>query len=406
MFINQLLTMGLPAIDDSLMRLLTAMETFPKSAILGSAISFAKMLGLLLALCMGSYECWMMMLGRRGMDVMKLARIIGLSLCITYSSYICESLKMPGKGLEEVTRQMAQSKNKEVAALELKVAQKQDDYLKRLRQVQDSIETAKQVQAIGEDAHWWDKLIYNMENLGSTINNYAQRAAVAAETKVSEWINDVMEAEERRQQQAMIDALTGNTKKKNKKEEKTEIVEKVKDDNSEKFNTVTSAQNVDEPLIKAMIDKTTKAREGTRLRFKLLDDVTVKGIRLKKGSYLYGIVTGFGQQRVMANITSILVGNKFIKVNLSVFDNDGMEGFYVPESTFREMMKDAGSNVAAQNIQFDVNGTGGVSPEIIALQALQNMYQSASSAVSKNIRKNKAKIKYNTIVYLINTQNE
>ena len=192
LFINQLLTMGLPAIDDSLMRLLTAMETFPKSAILGSAISFAKMLGLLLALCMGSYECWMMMLGRRGMDVMKLARIIGLSLCITYSSYICKSLKMPGKGLEEVTRQMAQSKNKEVAALELKVAQKQDDYLKRLRQVQDSIETAKQVQEIGEDAHWWDKLIYNMENLGSTINNYAQRAAVAAETKVSEWINDVI----------------------------------------------------------------------------------------------------------------------------------------------------------------------------------------------------------------------
>ena len=208
MFINQLLTMGLPAIDDSLMRLLTAMETFPKSAVLGSAISFAKMLGLLLALCMGSYECWMMMLGRRGMDVMKLARIIGLSLCITYSSYICESLKMPGKGLEEVTRQMAQSKNREVAALELKVAQKQDDYLKRLRQVQDSIETAKQVQEIGEDAHWWDKLIYNMENLGSTINNYAQiynmenlgstinnyaqRAAVAAETKVSEWINDVI----------------------------------------------------------------------------------------------------------------------------------------------------------------------------------------------------------------------
>lgn len=214
------------------------------------------------------------------------------------------------------------------------------------------------------------------------------------------------EAEDRRQRQEMIDALTGNTKKKGKKEEKAEIVEKVKEDNSEKFNTVASTENVDEPLIKAMIDRTTKAREGTRLRFKLLDDVTVKGIRLKKGSYLYGIVTGFGQQRVKASITSILVGNKFIKVDLSVFDNDGMEGFYVPESTFREMVKDAGSNVAVQSVQFDVNGSGSLSPEIIALQALQNMYQSASSAVSKNIRKNKAKIKYNTIVYLINTQNE
>lgn len=82
--------------------------------------------------------------------------------------------------------------NKEVAAFELKVAQKQSEYLDRLRAVQDSIATAKQVAAIGEDAAWWDKLIYNVENLGSTINNYAQRAAVAAETKVSEWINDVI----------------------------------------------------------------------------------------------------------------------------------------------------------------------------------------------------------------------
>lgn len=212
------------------------------------------------------------------------------------------------------------------------------------------------------------------------------------------------EAEERRQRQEMIDALTGNTKKKNQKpEEKAEIVEKVKDANSDKFNTVTSTENVDEPLIKAMIDKTTKAREGTRLRFKLLDDVSVKGLKLKKGSYLYGLVTGFGQQRVKANITSILVGNKFIKVNLSVYDNDGMEGFYVPESTFREMVKDASSSIANQQLNFDMSGETGISGEMIALQALQNMYRSASSAVSSNIRKNKAKIKYNTIVYLINT---
>ena len=76
--------------------------------------------------------------------------------------------------------------------LELKVAQKQGEYLERLRAVQDSISTAKQIAEIGEDANWWDKLIYNVENLGTTINNYAQRAAVAAETKVSEWINDVI----------------------------------------------------------------------------------------------------------------------------------------------------------------------------------------------------------------------
>ena len=187
-----------------------------------------------------------------------------------------------------------------------------------------------------------------------------------------------------------------------KTEVKPEVVKKVEDENASKFNTVGQESEIDAPLIKAMIDKTTKAHEGTRLRFKLLDDVTIKDFRLKKGTYLYGIVTGFGQQRVMANITSILVRDKFIKVNLSVYDNDGMEGFYVPESAFRDMMKDAGAQAMQSNINMDTGYGEGISGEALALQALQNMYQSASSAISGNIRKNKARIKYNTIVYLIN----
>ena len=184
------------------------------------------------------------------------------------------------------------------------------------------------------------------------------------------------------------------------------LVLKSRETNADKFNTVgSSADNVDAPLIRAMIDKTTKAHEGTRLRFKLLDDVTIHDVRLAKGTYLYGTVTGFGQQRVRAAITSILVGGKFLKVNLSVFDNDGMEGFYVPESAFRDFMKEAGASTVQQNISFESeSGYGsGISGEAIALQALQNMYNSATSAVSANIRKNKAKIKYNTIVYLTNS---
>ena len=186
------------------------------------------------------------------------------------------------------------------------------------------------------------------------------------------------------------------------KEEKPEMVQKISDPNADKFNTIDQQRQADEPLIKAMIDKTTKAHEGTRLRFKLLDDVVIKNTTLKKGTYLYGTVTGFGQQRVKASITSILIGDKFVKVDLSVFDNDGMEGFYVPESAFRDMMRDAGAQAMQSNISFDSDGGYGLSGEALALQALQNMYQSASSAISGNIRKNKARIKYNTIVYLVN----
>ena len=188
------------------------------------------------------------------------------------------------------------------------------------------------------------------------------------------------------------------------KKDTVAVVTKAETDNAGSFNTIEDAEKLDNPLIKAMIDQTTKAHEGTRLRFKLLDDVIVKGVKLKKGTYLYGTVTGFGQQRVMADITSILVKDKFLKIHLSVYDLDGMQGFYVPESAFRDMMKNAGSAAMQSNISFDSGGGSGISAEALALQALQNVYQSTSSAVSQAIKKNRAKIKYNTIVYLINEQ--
>lgn len=185
------------------------------------------------------------------------------------------------------------------------------------------------------------------------------------------------------------------------------LVSKSTDSNKESFNTVTSQHAAGETsLIRAMIDKTTKAHEGTRLRFKLLDEVTVGNVKLLKGTYLYGTITGFSHQRVMANINSILVGDNFLKVDLSVFDNDGMEGFYVPESAFREFMKQAGTNILGQNLQFSSYGSYGntINGESLALQALQNIYSAGTNALSANIRKNKAKIKYNTIVYLINSR--
>lgn len=133
---------------------------------------------------------------------------------------------------------------------------------------------------------------YNGRSQQDDLNNYAreleriQNQSMERQRKYmaeQERRDKAEEAEDRQRQQEMIDALTGNVRKKGKKEEKTEVVEKVKENNSERFNTVASSETVDAPLIRAMIDRTTKAREATRLRFKLLDDVTVKGIRLKKG---------------------------------------------------------------------------------------------------------------------------
>lgn len=74
-------------------------------------------------------------------------------------------------------------------------------------------------------------------------------------------------------------------KKEERERNRPLLVLKSRETNADKFNTVgSSADNVDAPLIRAMIDKTTKAHEGTRLRFKLLDDVTIHEVRLPKGT--------------------------------------------------------------------------------------------------------------------------
>ena len=191
-----------------------------------------------------------------------------------------------------------------------------------------------------------------------------------------------------------------------KKEKKIEIARKVPSKNADKFNTISENEEIENTLITAMIDETLKVKDGTRIRLKLLDDIIINKIKLPKGTYLYATVTGFGNQRVRATVTSILARNKFIRVSLSIYDNDGMEGFYVPQSAFRDFMKEAAAGAVQQNMNINQNMGSTVNAESMALQALQNTIQSATNAISNNVRRNKAKIKYNTVVYLINTKEE
>ena len=88
---------GLGLIDDNLEGLLEAMKDVPLKL---SLISTARSIALCIALGVGAYETWMMMLGRRGMDVMKILRIIIISLCITYSNSLAAALRAPGDNLK------------------------------------------------------------------------------------------------------------------------------------------------------------------------------------------------------------------------------------------------------------------------------------------------------------------
>ncbi len=169
---------------------------------------------------------------------------------------------------------------------------------------------------------------------------------------------------------------------------------------SDYFHTL--ADNEPEPkLIKAIIDEDIKAVDGSRVRLRLLDDVETGELVVPKGTYLYATMSGFGDQRVKGHVKSLMVADELVKVNLSMYDTDGLEGLYVPGSAFRETSKDVASSALGSNVSMN-NGTGGNSFTQWGMQAVQNAYQRTSNAISKSVKKNKAKLKYGTFVYLVN----
>ena len=217
-------------------------------------------------------------------------------------------------------------------------------------------------------------------------------------------------------QQSMITAATdtadagkregkveASDKKKTDDDEPQEVVKKVKV-TSDYFNTLCD-NDKETSLIKAIIDENIKAVDGSRVRLRLLDDIEINDVVVPKGSYLYATMSGFGSQRVKGNVQSIMVDDDIIKVSLALYDTDGLEGLYVPSSQFRETTKDVGSGALSNTSSLtNSSTTSGNSLATWGAQTITNAVQKTSNAISKAIKKNNAKLKYGTFVYLINSR--
>lgn len=180
-----------------------------------------------------------------------------------------------------------------------------------------------------------------------------------------------------------------------KQQEANKLVVRKASSSSSAFHTLKKEEHG--TFIKAIIDENVKGYAGSRLRIRLLEDITVGKHLVKKGNYLYAQITGFSAQRVLFSITSILQGDRIFTMKLNLYDNDGLQGLYVPASAFREFSKELGVN-SSSGISINSSGDSGTE---LAMGVLQRMFQTSSTALARLIRQNKAGIKFGTQVYLI-----
>ena len=98
-------------------------------------------------------------------------------------------------------------------------------------------------------------------------------------------------------------------------EEKPKKVYKMERETSQFFNTIT-ADKKKSKMITAIIDENIKAVDGSRVRLRLLEDIIVDNKFIKKGTYIYAIMSGFGSQRVQGKVESLFFDEEIIKVDL------------------------------------------------------------------------------------------
>lgn len=317
-----------------------------------------------------------------------------------------ENIERGGEDIkEEYTSQYSDA---ELAAMDQGSRQAQES-MERLRQLQEQM---RQQQAhddnlsndrTGGNTSEEDETLESLRRALDEARQQSQRQASGTVSSTDNRVSDETDTD-LRSNDDVKGQVTVNEKAVTEIAEEAEAEEVVKTqkETSDYFNTITTNEP-EHKLIKAIVDEDVKAVDGSRVRLRLLDDIDIGERTIAKGTYLYCIMSGFSQQRVKGTVKSVLVNDELVKINLSIYDTDGMEGLYVPRSSFRETSQDVASGAMSQSMSLN-DGSSTSSMGRWGMQALQNAYQKTANAISKNIRKNKVNIKYGTQVYLINSK--
>lgn len=299
---------------------------------------------------------------------------------------------------EEDTREEYESKYTDEEREQLE-AQEAAKLAEMQRQLQESAQKGQEI-AQGGSPSEEDRIARSKQREQEAmdeLNRAIAQARLQAQQSMMPAATDTADAGQR---EGKVEA---SDRKRTDDDEPQEVVKKVKV-TSDYFNTLCD-NDKETSLIKAIIDENIKAVDGSRVRLRLLDDIEINDVVVPKGSYLYATMSGFGSQRVKGNVQSIMVDDDIVKVSLALYDTDGLEGLYVPSSQFRETTKDVGSGALSNTSSLtNSSTTSGNSLATWGAQTITNAVQKTSNAISKAIKKNNAKLKYGTFVYLINSR--
>lgn len=99
--------------------------------------------------------------------------------------------------------------------------------------------------------------------------------------------------------------------------------------------------------ISAAVQGEQTVMQGSTIKLRLLEDMTTQaGVTIPKGTTIWGVVS-ISSERLLVNISSVLLGKDLIPIQKTVYDIDGQKGINLPANVKAEIAKRA----EAQSIQ-------------------------------------------------------
>ncbi|HTM92201.1 MAG TPA: conjugative transposon protein TraM [Flavisolibacter sp.] len=160
---------------------------------------------------------------------------------------------------------------------------------------------------------------------------------------------------------------------------------KTEDRQNEFYGVEANGNDVEQNAIEAVIHETQSLVDGSIVKIRLLEDITINAVTVLRGNFVFGKASLEGE-RLGIEIKSIRKDNSLFPVKLTVYDLDGMEGIHIPGAITRDVAKQSADN-SLQNIEM-----GSIDPSLKA-QATSAGINAAKSLLAKKAKLVKVTVK-------------
>lgn len=149
-------------------------------------------------------------------------------------------------------------------------------------------------------------------------------------------------------------------------------------------------------LFRACIHGDQTVVTGSTVRMRLLQDVTLSGMKIPANTLFYGVAT-LGANRLDVVVSNLKVGDNLNPVSVVVFDNDAMEGLNLPNNLKASAAKRMEQGLV-QNIDMPLSSIGTMASEVTSV--VNATTQVAKQILNMSLSQVKVHLKSNYEMYI------